>query len=224
MKTEDLIVELARDAVPVQRLRHPWLRASVWVSATTAYLAAVAMAMASPDRLIAAFGDLRFTLEQLAAALIGLTAGAAALALVIPGNGRRVLIAPVGACVLWIAIVAIDGAQDLLRYGQNGIPLQTDWPCVVAIVMVGALPAAGLIWMLRRGAPLSPRMTLLLAALSAAALANVIACLVRPHDTSFTVLLWHGATIVSLCGLGSVLGPSMLKWTLVDSHHRIRRF
>jgi hypothetical protein len=215
MKTEDLIVGLARDAGPVQRLRHPWLRATVWVAATTAYLAGVVLFMAPPGRLVAAFGDPRFSLEQLAAGLVGLTAGAAALATVVPGYGRRVLIAPIAAGVLWIGIVASGGVQELLRYGATGFPLRTDWPCVVAIVMIGALPAVALVGMLRRGAPLAPRMTLVLAVLSAAALANVVACVIRPHDTSITVLLWHGTTVLALSCAAGVLGTSVLPWKLL---------
>jgi hypothetical protein len=214
MKTEDLIAGLARDAGPVQRLRHPWLRATVWVAGSTAYLAGVVLYMAPPGRLVAAFGDLRFSFEQLAAGLVGLTAGAAALATVVPGHRRRVLIAPIAAGVLWMVIVAIGGVQDLLRYGTRGIPLHTDWPCVVAIVMTGALPAFALVGMLRRGAPLAPRMTLLLATLSAAALANVSACLMVPHDTSITVLLWHGTTVLALSCAAGVFGTSVLKWKL----------
>jgi hypothetical protein len=214
MKTEDLIVGLARDASPVQRLRHPWLRATVWVAATTVYLAGVVLFMAPAGRLGAAFADPRFSFEQFAAGLVGLTAGAAALASVVPGSGRRILIAPIAAGVLWMAIVAIGVVQDLLRYGTTGIPLHTDWPCVVAIVMIGALPAIALVGMLRRGAPLAPRMTLFLATLSAAALANVSACLMVPHDTSITVLLWHGTTALALaCGAG-VVGTSVLDWKL----------
>ena len=212
MKTDDLIVGLARDARPVQRLRPPWRRAIAWVAATTVYLTGVALFMGPPGRVLAAFGDLRFLLEQLAAGLLGLTAGAAALATVVPGYGRRVLIAPIAAALVWIAAVATGGAQDLLRYGASGIPLHADWPCVVAIVMTGAVPAVALVRMLRRGAPLAPRMTLVLAGLSTAALANVIACLVRPHDTSITVLLWHGTTVLAVCGAAGVLGTSVLKW------------
>lgn len=218
MKTEDLIVGLARDAGPVRRLRHPWLRATIWVAATTIYLAGVVLFMAPPGRLGAALVNLRFSFEQLAAGLVGLTAGAAALATVVPGHRRRVFIAPIGASVLWMALVAIGGVQDLLRYGATGIPLQTDWPCVAAIVLTGALPAMALVYMLGRGAPLTPGITLALAGLSAAALANVSACLVRPHDTSITVLLWHGTLVVGLCGVAGVLGTSVLKWTWSSTH------
>jgi len=205
MKTEDLMAGLARDVRPVRRLRHPWLRATTWVAATTIYLAAVVLLMAPPGR------GLRF--EQLAAGLVGLTAGAAALATIVPGRSRRVFMAPIAAGALWITIVAIGCVQDALRYRATAIPIQMDWPCVAAIVMIGALPAVALVHMLRRGAPLTPRITLALAALSVAALANASACLVRQHDTSITVLLWHGTTVLALCGAAGLLGTSLLKWT-----------
>lgn len=213
MKTEDLMARLAREIRPVRRLRHPWLRATMWVAATTIYLAAVVLFLAPPGRLGAALVDLRFSFEQLAAGLVGLTAGVAALATVVPGRSRRIFIAPIAAGALWITIVAIGCVQDALRYRATGIPIQTDWPCVAAIVMTGALPAIALVHMLRRGAPLTPRITLALGALSVAALANTSACLVRQHDTSMTVLLWHGTTVLALCGAAGLLGPSLMKWT-----------
>jgi hypothetical protein len=212
MKTEDLIVGLARDAGQVRRLRHPWRRATLWFAATTAFLGGVLLLMAPPDRLTLALGDLRFSLEQLTSGLVGLTASAAALATVVPGYGRRVLIGPIAAGLLWVAIVAIGDVQDLLRYGPSGATLHTDWPCVVAIVGAGILPAITLVRMLRRGAPLTPRLSLALAALSAASLANIIPCLVRPHDTGITVLLWHGTTVLVLCGVAGMLGSSILTW------------
>ena len=211
MKTDDLIDGLARDVEPVRRLRHPWLRTTVWLAATTVYLSGVVLMMSPPGRLAAGLADLRFTLEQVAAALIGLTAGAAALATVIPGRSLRILLAPIVAGVLWLAIVVIGCAQDVLRYGAS-VPLETDWPCVAAILMGGLPPAVALVLMLRRGAPLTPQLTLALAGLSAAALANISACLVRIHDTSTTVLLWHGTTLLLVCVLAGVLGKAVLKW------------
>ena len=213
MKTEDLIVGLARDSGLVRRLPHPWVRAAVWVTATTIYLAGLVLFMAPPGRLGAAFVDLRFSFEQVAAGLVGLTAGAAALTTVVPGRSRRVLVAPIVAGVLWSGTVAFGGVQDALQYGATGIPLRTDWPCVAAIVLTGSLPAAGLVHMLRRGAPLTPRITVALAVLAAAAFANVTACLVRPHDSSLTVLVWHGTSVLALCGVAGVLGTSVLKWS-----------
>jgi hypothetical protein len=218
MKTEDLIVGLAREARPVRRLFHPWLRATIWVAATTIYLAGIVLFMAPPGRLDWALVDPRFSFEQLAAGFVGLTAGAAAFVTVVPGYRRHVFMVPIAASILWIAIVAIGAVQDVLRYGPDGIFLQSDWSCVVAIVMTGAVPAVALVHMLRRGAPLTPRTTLVLATLSTAALANISACLVRPHDTSMIVLLWHGTTVLALCGVAAMLGRSVLKWPSSSTH------
>lgn len=212
MKTEELIDTLARNVEPVRRLRHPWLRATLWVGGTIAYLSGVIAWMSPPGRAAAVFADPRFTIEQLAAVLIGLTAGAAALSTVVPGRGTRVLLAPIAAAVLWLAVVVIGCAQDVLRYGTTSLPLQTDWPCVLAILMGGLPPAVAMALMLRSGAPLEPRLTLALAGLSAAALANVAACVDRPHDTSVTVLLWHGTTLVLLCALAGWAGKAVLRW------------
>jgi hypothetical protein len=214
MKTEELIEGLVRDVQPVRRLWNPWLRATLWVAATFAYLIGMAAIASPPGRLITGFEDLRFTFEQLAAVALGLTAGAAALTIVVPGRGVRILVAPIAASALWLAIVVAGGVQDAMRYGATGIPIQTDWPCVAAIVAGSALPAIALALMLRRGAPLAPGLTLALAVLSAAALANVSACLVRPHDTSVTVLLWHGTTLVLLCAGAAWFGSRVLRWTL----------
>ena len=210
MKTEDLIDSLARDVEPVRRLRHPWLRTAAWLAATVAYLYGVVLMMSPRAPLMAGFADPRFSLEQLAAVLIGLTAGAAALSTVIPGRSPRVLLAPIAAGVLWIAVVVVGCAQDVLRYGTS-IPLESDWRCLPYMLVGGLPPAGALALMLRRGAPLTPRLTLALAGLSAAALANVTSCLVSVHDTSITVLLWHGTTIVLL---GVVAG----RWERPCSH------
>ena len=83
----------------------------------------------------------------------------------------------------------------------------------MTIVATGALPAAGLLHMLRQGAPVTPHLTMALAALSAVALANVTACLVRSHDSSVTVLLWHGTSALVIAGVAALLGSSILKWT-----------
>jgi hypothetical protein len=223
MKTEDFIVGLAREAHPVRRLPPPWRRARLWAVATAIYLAAVVVFMAPPDRLATAFGDLRFLFEQVAAALVGLTASAAALATVVPGHSRRVLIAPIAASLLWIATVAIGGWHDALRYGAAGTGLQTDWPCMVAITMIAIPPAVALVRMLQYGAPLTSRLTLALAALSAAGFANVAACVMRPHESTLTVLLWHGTLALVLCGIAALLGTSVLNWSRAASSHQRTR-
>jgi hypothetical protein len=214
MKTDDLVASLAGGVRPVRRLRRPWLLAAGWAAATGLYLALLVLLMQPADAATAQWRDLRFTLEQLAAAAVGLTAAAAALVTVLPGRRQTLVAAAIGAALLWVGIVAIGCVQDLLRYGAAGLPLQADWPCVAVIVGGSVVPVAGLALLLRRGAPLTPNVTLALGGLAAAALANISACLDQPHATSVTVLLWHGTTVLLVCGLVGALGASVLRWNV----------
>ena len=80
------------------------------------------------------------------------------------------------------------------------------------IALGGALPALGMALMLRQGAPMTPRVTTALAVLAAAGLANVVACVSHPHATSAVVLIWHGATVLSLIVLSAWAGHFVFSW------------
>ena len=80
------------------------------------------------------------------------------------------------------------------------------------IALGSALPALGMMLMLRRGAPLTPRVTTALAVLAAAALANVGVCVSHPHPSTAVVLIWHGATLLVLVATSSWAGRSLLAW------------
>jgi hypothetical protein len=66
--------------------------------------------------------------------------------------------------------------------------------------------------MLRRGAPLTPGLTAFLAALGALSVANIEACLTRPHAFALTVLLWHGGTLAAVAALCALTGRRWLRW------------
>lgn len=56
--------------------------------------------------------------------------------------------------------------------GAEGVRIPRDPACFGYIALIGFLPALVLLWMLRRGVPLAPRWTTLLAGLAAAGLGN----------------------------------------------------
>jgi hypothetical protein len=66
--------------------------------------------------------------------------------------------------------------------------------------------------MLRRGAPLTPNLTVGLAALAALSFANIEACLTRPHAFALTGLLWHGGTVAAIATLCALMGHRWLRW------------
>ena len=151
-------------------------------------------------------------MQQGAALVTGIMAARAAFASVIPGQDDRVWILPAIGAAAWSVSLLWAGVRDLQATGTLGLTSQTDWPCVVSMVVGGLVLGAPLVWMLRRGAPLTPGLTAFLAALAALSVANIEACLTRPHAFALTVLLWHGGTIAAVAALCAWSGRRWLRW------------
>jgi hypothetical protein len=78
--------------------------------------------------------------------------------------------------------------------------------------IIGIVPAAAIIVMLRRAAPLYPRLTLALAALAVASIANFGLQFAHVRDASIMVLVWHMGAAAVLAALGGWLGRRVLGW------------
>ncbi|WP_274609098.1 NrsF family protein [Mesorhizobium sp. L-8-10] len=84
--------------------------------------------------------------------------------------------------------------------------------CFPMIAAVGAVPALAMVTMLHKGAPLAPRVTVLLGALAAAALGNFGLRLFHPQDASLMVLVWQFGSVVLLSMLAGWNGRRILAW------------
>jgi hypothetical protein len=213
MKTDDLIQRLGNDLVPVRPLAPPWKRAAAWLGYAGLYLmAVVVVAWIRRHRLLGITGDGWYLVEQLAVIATAVAAACAAFDSVIPGADRRALAAPLVPATVALATLVWGSMADLHTQGTIGFGRETDWPCVVSISVGGvALWAVG-VTMLRRGAPLAPRLSSMLAGVAALSIANIEACLTRAHAFSFTVLLWHGLTMALLLAAVMQAGPGLLAW------------
>jgi hypothetical protein len=212
MKTEDFAERLARDLTPVRPLRRPWIRAALWSLGASLYLGVLTLLMTSRDDLAANATNQRFMFQQVAAVVTSVSAAAAAFVSVVPGYSRRVFLLPAAAATAWLASLLVGASQEWNEGGLAGLAVQREWPCVATIILGGALPALVLALMLRRGAPLAPRLTMVLTVLAAAALANVVACVSEPHPSSIAVLVWHGSTVLALLWLAGGIARSVLTW------------
>jgi hypothetical protein len=102
----------------------------------------------------------------------------AAFASVVPGYDRRWLLLPALPLMLWLGSIGA-GCLQLWSFG-GPVTVGRDWSCVLLITLTGAGPAAMMAWMLRRGAPLMPRLSAALGGLAAAGMGNVVMRLVHP--------------------------------------------
>jgi hypothetical protein len=208
MNTEDLIQRLADRLEPVRPLAPPWRRAAAWLACAAAYLCGVVLLAWARGRSLAG-ADL---VQQGALIATAISASVAAFASVVPASDKRMLGIPLAPGMLVMAALVWGCVVDVRMHGTFGVGREVDWPCVVSISVGGAVLWALGVAMLRRGAPLTPRVSSLLAGVAAFSVANLEACLSRPHVFTITVLLWHGMTTALLVTALAHVGRGLLKW------------
>lgn len=187
----------------------------MWLALSIPYLAFAVLVMSPRGDLPSKMSDLRFAIEQLSALATGLAAAAAAFATTVPGYQRKFLVLPLLPLAAWLGSLGHGCIQDWLQFGAHGLSLRPDWRCFPVIVFIGAVPAMAMAVMLRRGAPLTPRLTMALGGLAAGGLGNFGLCLVHPQDASVMVLVWQVGTVFVVSALAGWAGGYWLNWRAV---------
>jgi len=208
--TDAFIRYLAEDISPVRPLRHPWLRTLAWLALAVPFVAALLLLASWRRNLALITPDLPLAIEQAAAFLTGVTAAAAAFGSVVPGYKPRFPLLPAVPLVVWLGSVGHGCVQDWLQFGANGLALYPDWVCVRVIAVQGSVPALAMVLMLRRGVPLTPRVTLALGGLAAAGLGYVGLSMVHAQEASVMVLVWQCGTVFALSTLAGLVGPLVM--------------
>jgi hypothetical protein len=212
VRTDDLILELARDANPVRRLPPPGRRAALWLALALPYAAFVIALSGSAPGLGQMAQNTRFLVEQAATLATAVTAAVAAFSLLVPGRSRRLAWLPLFPLAVWLLTLGQGCLADWRRLGPEGLSLRIDWDCFVPMFWIGLLPTVAMVVMLRRGAPLAPRQTMTLGALAIAALTNFALQLFHVGDVSIMVLVWHFGSAVLFSALVGWLGAGLLSW------------
>jgi hypothetical protein len=206
-QTADLIRHLAADAAAVRPLPRPWTRTAIWLGVSLLYMAALyAIWLPAAN----ARSDARFVIEQVAALTTGVLAALAAFASVVPGYSRRLAFASLVPLAVWLTSLGQSCARDWAAAASP--PIATHWACFPITVTVGLVPMSAIIVMLRRGAPIAPRLTTALSGLGAASVANVAIRFVHATDASVIVLLWHVIAVFGLSSVMAAFGNHVYTW------------
>jgi hypothetical protein len=213
METGALIERLADQSGRVRRLPPPWRRVLLWLVWTIPYVALVVAIMGLRADLAEKLMDTRFLVEQLAATATALTAGFAAFCAVVPGRRRWPLALPVVPLAVWLTSLAQGCIES---WKLNAVVFWPDWICLPFIALVGAVPALVMAVMLRRGAPLYPRLAVAFGGLAAAALGNVGLRLFHPTDASLMVFVWQFGSVALLAFVAGCVGPAIHNWRLLN--------
>jgi hypothetical protein len=209
--TEDLIVQLAGSAGPIQPLAPPMRRLWRWTAgavATTVAGVALIGVRADTGAMSREIGFLVLAALTMTTALV--SAGAA-LVLSVPGAERS-------AAQRWAPIVAGGAWAGLLTWsvlsGGSGVPRIVAFPfhigCVIQIIALSLIPTWGLFSMLRRAAPLRLSWSAGLASLAALALAAVGVQFICPINDPAHLLVGHFVPVAALALAGALIGSRAL--------------
>lgn len=220
--TNQLIRELTGKVPPVRRQAAPLVRTIIWVAISLTYIGFFVLIMPVRQDLSPDSRGPAFVLEQAAALITGLTAAMAAFASVVPGYSRKWMALPLVPFAVWLTSLGPACILELNQLGLQHIPLSHNPWCAPFIVIFGALPAIVITVMLRRGAPLTPRLTAAFGGLAAAGLANVGVRMVHPEDVSIMLLVWHVGTVLALSALAGATGKYFFNWATLVTKSKIR--
>jgi hypothetical protein len=214
LETNELIDRLSADLGPVRRLRPPYVRLLLWLLLVVPYAAAMVYLFrdhADPG-LAEITASPRYFVEQAAALLTAATAAYAAFSSLVPGHNRRVFWLPVLPLAVWLASIGQGCVEDWLRFGPSGLAIRPDTACLYPGLLIGIVPALTIAVMLRRGAPLMPRITVALGGVAVAGLVNFVLQLFHGRDLSIMVLVWHVGFLVVAALLAGWIGPRLIAW------------
>lgn len=189
MSHESLIARLASEASPVIPLKAPYVRASRWILIAIGVVAVAVMIKGLRHNWAAASCDPWFVVTTMLVLATGVSAAIVAMALSVPGIVQRAWTRwlPVGILLSWGAVLLVDIA---LTWGSVR-PAGWGTSCMWKTWGIGIGPAAVLVWLAARAAPLDWRWTGGLAALSALAFGVLGTELICPVTTPSHLFTWH---------------------------------
>jgi hypothetical protein len=211
MRTDELIVDLARRGDAVTPLRPPVVRFAWWAIAATGILA-IAVAWRGPrEDLAAVLSQPRYAATGLATLATAWIAAAAAFVMSVPGaaRSRMVRVGPLVAAACWMGLAGaglMTGASTWRALAHEPIVLA----CVLKTLVFASVPGVVLVALLRRAAPLEGAWTLALAALGALALGAVGTQIYCPIDESAHMIAGHVVPVLVLASATAVFGRRVL--------------
>ncbi len=209
MKTDALILELAKSAGPVTPLPPPTVRLLRWIAMAAVIATAAVLAIGPRADLGAALTRPAFLASLLAMLIATVSGAAAALVMSVPGAERspRQRVLPIAAAVAWVGtwlLMMVTSPAGQTRLFHAG--------CAIEIAVLSVVSGWALLTMTRRAAPLQPGWTAGIAAIAAVTVASAATQVICPVDDPAHQLVGH-VLIAAAVGLaGFVVGRGRLVW------------
>jgi hypothetical protein len=212
VKTDDLIVELARASGPWVPLPSVRVRALRWLIVSLGLCARTVGLIGGRADLLASLRDPTFLVPAALLLCAGLTAAAAAMTLSVPGAERTpawrmlaVVLAATWAFVVVVRLVSGGAWWPRLAAWPN------HWACVAEITGLAIVSGWVLLGMLRRASPLESGWSAGLASIASAALAAAATQIICPLDDAAHLVVSHVTPVMILAAIGTLVGARALR-------------
>jgi hypothetical protein len=213
VRTDELIIQLARAAGPVSPLPRPSVRLARWTALALPATALGILAIGPRAGLWTAIHQPAFAGLAVATLATALLSAAVAFVLSVPGVERSPVqrLAPLAAGGVWAFLLGV-----LLTTGGDAVGRVLALPfhaaCVIEIAGLGIVPGWALFGMLRLAAPLRRCWSAALATLAAVALGALATQFICPIDDPAHQLVGHLLPVALFSIWGAVAGRGWLDW------------
>jgi hypothetical protein len=213
VRTDELIVQLARDARPVRPLPGPSVRLARWTAAILPLTAMGVLVVGPRKDVLTATLEPAFLGMALGTLCTALLAASSALVLSVPGAERSPVqrVAPLlagGLCSLALMVGLTSSGETLPRL----FALPFHRACFIEIVAFSVVPGWVLFAMVRRAAPLRRAWAGALAMLGAVAIGAVATQFICPLDDPAHHLVGHVVPVAALSVFGAIAGHRHFTW------------
>jgi len=207
---DKLIDKLARDGTAVKPAHHPVVLSLEWITVAVFYIAVALMISGIRSDLMAKLQETWFAAEiaSLVAIFIATSLSAAVLSFPDLHQMRRVVLAP----AIMFAVFAI-----VMYFAWNADTPPSPPPihsveCTLSITMLAILPAAWILYVMRKFASTHLYLAGSVALLSAFSIGALWLRLYEQTDSIKHVIEWHYLPMIAFGIIGLWLGKVMLKW------------
>lgn len=210
--TPELIDLLAANAPPVRPLRPPATRALAWLLFSVLILVFLAIGHGVRPDLSECLQNALFLISVGAGLLTGALAAIASFMISLPDRSRLWQLMPVPALSVWVVTIGYGCLTDWVSLGSDGIRLGETARCLATLILTSVPLSLAMVIMLRRGALLRPRATLMTGSLAVAAITATALSLFHSLDATMMILIWNFGTAALIVGLGGIVGRRMFSW------------
>ncbi len=208
--TSALIERLSSQAVPVNPLLSPWLRATALLVPVLGLIAAIALLSGNPTRVTDHLSDPVFTLALAGSLLTGISAFFAAFMLSVPGRTESWGWLPAAPAAIWLTASTMQCYQHVEEYGIHDYSPFASADCFVFILMVGTPIAVAAHFLLRRALSTNLIGVTALAGLAAATLAAALLAFFHPAGTDPVDFITHVVAVGALVLYMTTFGRNAL--------------